>query len=211
MKFAEVSKQYGAVTALDKITLELEEGKITALLGESGAGKSTLGRYLARALGWPFFDIETYYFPDTAGDYPYGTVRTREEVEPLLLADLRASPRCLLAAVKGAYGAEVEGLLTCAVLLDVPKEARLERVRQRSYRKFGDRMGPGGDLHDREEQFFRMVEGRSQGDVEAWLEGTGLPVLRLDAAQETARLAEAVVRFLEARRSPEQFDGEERP
>ncbi len=42
MKFAEVSKQYGAVTALDKITLELEEGKITALLGESGAGKSTL-------------------------------------------------------------------------------------------------------------------------------------------------------------------------
>ena len=181
------------------------------LCGGNGAGKSTLGRYLARALGWPFFDIETYYFPDTAGDYPYGTVRTREEVEPPLLADLRASPRCLLAAVKGAYGAEVEGLLTCAVLLDVPKEARLERVRQRSYRKFGDRMGPGGDLHDREEQFFRMVEGRSQGDVEAWLEGTGLPVLRLDAAQETARLAEAVVRFLEARRSPEQFDGEERP
>ena len=159
------------------------------LCGGNGAGKSTLGRYMARALGWPFFDIETYYFPDTAGDYPYGTVRTREEVEPLLLADLRASPRCLLAAVKGAYGAEVEGLLTCAVLLDVPKEARLERVRQRSYRKFGDRMGPGGDLHDREEQFFRMV----------------------DAAQETARLAEAVVRFLEARRSPEQFDGEERP
>lgn len=155
------------------------------LCGGNGAGKSTLGRYLARALGWPFFDIETYYFPDTAGDYPYGTVRTREEVEPLLLADLRASPRCLLAAVKGAYGAEVEGLLTCAVLLDVPKEARLDLC--------------------------RMVEGRSQGDVEAWLEGTGLPVLRLDAAQETARLAEAVVRFLEARRSPEQFDGEERP
>ena len=44
-----------------------------------------------------------------------------------------------------------------------------------------------------------------------FVEGTGLPVLRLDAAQETARLAEAVVRFLEARRSPEQFDGEERP
>ena len=30
------------------------------LCGGNGAGKSTLGRYLARALGWPFFDIETY-------------------------------------------------------------------------------------------------------------------------------------------------------
>lgn len=181
------------------------------LCGGNGAGKSTLGRYLARALDWPFFDIETYYFPDIGGDYPYRTARTQEEVEALLLADLRANPRCLLAATKGAYGPEVEGLLTCAVLLDVPKEARLERVRQRSYQKFGERMRPGGDLHDREEQFFRMVEGRSQGDVEAWLEGTGLPVLRLDAAQETARLAEAVVRFLEERRSPGHFDKEERP
>lgn len=181
------------------------------LCGGNGAGKSTLGRTLSRVLGWPFFDIEAYYFPDAGGDYPYRTPRTREEVEALLLADLRANPRCLLAAVKGAYGPEVEGLLTCAVLLDVPKEARLERVRRRSYQKFGDRMLPGGDLHDREEQFFRMVEGRSQGDVEAWLEGAGLPALRLDATEETPRLAEAVVRFLEARRSPDQFDREERP
>lgn len=181
------------------------------LCGGNGAGKSTLGRALSRALGWPFFDIETYYFPDTGGDYPYRTARTQEEVQALLLADLRANPHCILAAVKGAYGAEVEALLTCAVLLDVPKAARLERVRRRSYQKFGDRMLPGGDLHDREEQFFRMVEGRSQGDVEAWLEGTGLPVLRLDAAEETPRLAEAVVRFLEARRSPDHFDREDRP
>ena len=181
------------------------------LCGGNGAGKSTLGRTLSRALGWPFFDIEAYYFPDAGGDYPYRTARTQEEVEPLLLADLRSHPRCLLAAVKGAYGAEAEGLLTCAVLLDVPKEARLERVRQRSYQKFGDRMRPGGDLHDREERFFRMVEGRSQGDVEAWLEQTGLPALRLDGTRETARLAEAVARFLEARRSLDHSGREARP
>lgn len=181
------------------------------LCGGNGAGKSTLGRTLARVLGWPFFDIETYYFPETGGNYPYRTGRTREEVEPLLPGDLRATPRCVLAAVKGDYGPEVEGLLTCAVLLDVPKEARLERVRRRSHLKFGDRMLPGGDLHGREEQFFRMVEGRSQGDVEAWLERTGLPALRLDGTEETVRLTEAVVRFLEERGSLERFDREDCP
>ena len=181
------------------------------LCGGNGAGKSTLGRRLAERLGWPFFDIETYYFPAAGADDPYEAPRTREEAAGLLLADLRSHPRCLLAAVKGAYGAEAEGLLTCAVLLDVPKEARLERVRQRSYQKFGDRMLPGGGLYEQEERFFRMVEGRSQGDVEAWLERTGLPVLRLDGTRETARLAEAVARFLEARRSLDHSDREARP
>lgn len=169
------------------------------LCGGNGAGKSTLGRRLAGELGWPFFDIETYYFPDAGADYPYGTVRTRAEVTGLLLADLRAHSRCILAAVKGDYGPEVEGLLTCAVLLSAPKELRLERVRRRSYQKFGDRMRPGGDLYAREEGFFRMVEGRPRGDVEAWLETADIPVLRVDAAEDPERIAAAVVRFLKAR------------
>lgn len=41
MKLIGVTKRYGEKTALDGIDFELEEGKITAVLGESGAGKST--------------------------------------------------------------------------------------------------------------------------------------------------------------------------
>ncbi len=47
MKLVGVSKRYGARVALEKIDLELEEGKITAVLGESGAGKTTLLNVLA--------------------------------------------------------------------------------------------------------------------------------------------------------------------
>lgn len=42
MKLVNVTKRYQSKTALEGIDLTLEEGKITAILGESGAGKTTL-------------------------------------------------------------------------------------------------------------------------------------------------------------------------
>ena len=42
MIFSHVTKQYRSVRALDDLSLTIEEGRITAVLGESGAGKTTL-------------------------------------------------------------------------------------------------------------------------------------------------------------------------
>lgn len=42
-----VCKKYGRITALDHVSLALNEGGITAVLGESGAGKTTLLNVLA--------------------------------------------------------------------------------------------------------------------------------------------------------------------
>jgi len=47
IKLKNVTKNYGSLKVLDDITLELEDGKITCIIGGSGTGKSTLLNVLA--------------------------------------------------------------------------------------------------------------------------------------------------------------------
>ena len=44
LELHEITKQFGRVVALDKVSLNVRRGRITALLGENGAGKTTLMR-----------------------------------------------------------------------------------------------------------------------------------------------------------------------
>ena len=68
-------------------------------------------------------------------------------------------------------------------MIDVPKDIRLQRVKNRSYQKFGNRMLPGGDLHEQEEEFFHFVESRKEEDVEEWLQSLSCPIIRVDGTR----------------------------
>ena len=133
--------------------------------GGNGAGKSTLGKELARALGYVFMDVEDYYFPSDDRDNKYEIVRAREEVNELLFADMKRHQRFILASVKGNFAENVREMFDCAVYVHVPKEIRMQRVFDRSYQQFGNRMLPGGDLHAQEQRFFDMVRERAENEV----------------------------------------------
>lgn len=153
------------------------------ICGLNGAGKSTLGKALAEKLQFYFIDIEDLYFPKTDSGYIYASPRTFGEVEELLLHEVKTHENFILASVKGDYGEAVSSFLEYIILLVVPRDIRLQRVRNRSFQKFGNRMLPGGDLYEREESFFDMVQSRAEDTVEEWAKSLELPVIRVDGTK----------------------------
>lgn len=154
--------------------------------GLNGSGKSTLGKALAEKLNFHFIDNEDLYFPKTDPDYLFASPRTRGEVEKLLLGEIKAHENFVFASVKGDYGDAVLPYFQYAVLLDVPKDIRIRRVRNRSLQKFGDRALPGGDLYEREETFLNLVKSRAENLVEEWVRCLCCPVIRVDGTKPVA-------------------------
>ncbi len=151
--------------------------------GLNGAGKSTLGKALAEKLHFYFIDSEDLYFSQTDENYIYAGSRTREEAEELLFSKLGEHENFVFASVKGDYGKNGVPFFQYAVLIDVPKDIRLQRVKNRSFQKFGNRMLAGGDLYEREEGFFDMVQSRAEDTVEKWIRSCGCPVIRVDGTK----------------------------
>ncbi|MCM1231878.1 MAG: AAA family ATPase [Ruminococcus flavefaciens] len=167
--------------------------------GLNGCGKSTLGRALADALGFHFIDNEDLYFPKTDPDNPFASPRSQDEVARLLLEEAKTHENFVFSSVRGNYGAEILPYYRYAVLLAVPKEIRMQRIRDRSFRKFGSRALPGGDLYPQEKAFFDMAEARSEDYAEKWLSTLFCPILRVDGTGSVAEKLDLILRWLKGR------------
>lgn len=160
-------------------------GKGILVCGLNGSGKSTLGKALAKELGLHFIDNEDLFFARTGEHQPYTNPRSRKEAQALFAEEVRGHDRFVFAAVRGDYAEDLYDLYQYVVLLEVPKEIRMQRVRDRSFRKFGRRMLPGGDLFAQEEAFFEFVKKRPEDYVRKWVESLKCPVIRLDGTKTT--------------------------
>ena len=150
------------------------------ICGLNGCGKSTLGRLLAERLGYRFIDNEDLFFPKDDPSYLYSAPRSKEEVVRHLEELIEKDRRFVFAAVKGDYGDKLPDFLEHVVLIEVPKEVRGRRVRDRSYQKFGDRVLPGGDLYETEQNWYALTDSRPDDYVTQWLDTLSCPVIHID-------------------------------
>ena len=153
------------------------------ICGLNGCGKSTLGRALAEKIGFHFIDNENLYFTRASIDEPYNNPKSRVDVERLLIEEVGRYPDFVFAAVKGDYGKDMIPMYDYIVMMEVSKNVRARRVRNRSFQKFGNRMLIGGDLYNQEEAFFQMVDSRQDDYVETWLQTMNCPIIRVDGTK----------------------------
>ena len=57
-------------------------------------------------------------------------------------------------------------------------------------------MRPGGDLFEKEQGFFQMVEARPPRQVEDWLETLSLPILQVDGLRPPEENARRILDFV---------------
>lgn len=161
--------------------------------GLNGSAKSTLGKALAEKLNFHFIDNEDLFFPKTDKQYPYASPRTREEAKGLLLREIKAHENFVFASVTGNYGNEIYPFFQYAVLIDVAKVVRMQRVKNRSFQKFGERMLPGGDLYEQEENFFDFVRSRAENAAEEWAASLSCPIIRIDGTKPIEESLEIII------------------
>lgn len=153
------------------------------ICGLNGAGKSTLGKALAEKLQFHFIDNEDLYFPKTDSSYIYAYSRNREEVEKLLLDEIKVHEKFVFTSVIGDYREEIRFMFQFIILISLPRDIRIQRVKNRSFQKFGSRILPGGDLYEHEEQFLDFVKARPENLAEEWVKSMDCPVIRIDGTK----------------------------
>ena len=153
------------------------------ICGLNGCGKSTLGKALAQELDFHFIDNEYLFFSRTNENQPYSNPRTREDAEILFAHEVREHKNFVFASVTGDYADDPNNLYQYVILINVPKEIRMQRVRNRSFMKFGKRMLQGGDLFESEEAFFEYIEKRPEDHVENWIKTLNCAVIRVDGTK----------------------------
>ena len=169
------------------------------ICGLNGVGKSTFGKVFADRMGYEFIDNEDLFFPKTDSSYEFAASRTKEEAIQLLENRIADNDRFIFAAVRGDYGDKLTAALDCIVLIDAPKQIRSHRVRERSFRKFGERILAGGDLFDQENRWFSLTDSRPENYVTSWLETVTCPIIRIDGTLPVEDNADYLISVLTER------------
>ena len=157
------------------------------VFGANGSGKTTLGRELARILNFKHMDIEDYYFRKS--EIPYTNARSQEECIELMLYDIKKHRTFVISAVTGGFGETVPQFYKLAVLISVPKEIRMARIKRREIERFGDRVLEGGDMYEQWQKFHDFVASRPLERIEKWAETLMCPILRIDGTKDYRKTA----------------------
>ncbi len=154
---------------------------VILVCGLNGVGKSTFAKAFAKELGYCFVDIEDVYFSKQDNpNYPYEKSRSYDEVVSILNDVAGKEENIVLASVTGHFGDAFISRIRCAIYIEVPRAIRLQRVRDRSYKRLGEKSCAGGEFYEQIKSFQTFCESRDEQLVKNWLCNISCPVIQVD-------------------------------
>lgn len=126
------------------------------ITGGPGSGCSSTALLVAEMLGLPVYDSDEFFHKPT--NPPFQEQYSKEERWQLATEHLCGDSGWVLAGSVSTW--ELPHLsLTHAILLDMGKEVRMQRLLEREQSRFGTRILPGGDMHEEHELFMPWAAG----------------------------------------------------
>ncbi|WP_310542083.1 hypothetical protein [Phenylobacterium sp.] len=171
------------------------------IVGASGSGTTTLGAALAQAMDVPHQDSDHFFWLPT--EPPFTTQRPQPERAALLSAAVPANESWVLSGSLLSWGLEVVGRLDLVVFLYLDPEIRMARSLARERLRYGDRIEPGGDMHEAHVKFMTWSRGyddgsnggRSLASHRSWLSTLTCPVLEITDAPSVEESVRRVLAF----------------
>lgn len=169
------------------------------IVGASGSGTTTLGGALAKALNIRHFDSDAYFWTPT--EPPFTTPRPSDERDRMVRADLDHAGDWVLSGSALKWNAGLDALYDLVVFLRIDPQLRMDRILAREAARYGARIAPGGDMHEKSQEFIAWArsydsagpERRSLVAHEAWLATLAAPVIRLDSNAPVDELVARVI------------------
>ena len=157
------------------------------VFGSNGSGKTTLGRELACILDFKHMDHEDYAFKES--EVPYSNQRSDVECIELMLADIEKHRSFVISAVTGNFGDKTPSFYELAIFISTPVRIRRERIKQRAYHRYGERILEGGDMYKQHLKFVDFATSRSLSPIEQWAEILTCPVIYVNGTDDCRQIA----------------------
>lgn len=168
--------------------------KVIHILGASGSGTTTLGKAISDNMGYSHLDSDDYFW------FPTDPKEGNSRRQRLLQDDIKQAEKCVISGSFCGWGDIFIPLFDLVIFVEAPTEIRIERLKEREYRKFGDRIMPGGDMYNNHIEFIEWAgkydtagfEQRSRIFHMDWLKHITCPIINVDGTTPLNELVKQI-------------------
>lgn len=169
------------------------------IFGASGSGASTLGQELSKQLPHINFDGDDYFWSEK-----YTEQRETIERIDLLTKDLSEYNEWILSGAICGWGNGLIPNFDLVIFLYVPKEIRLQRLKEREIRRYGEDVLPGGSRYEQSKAFLNWaslyddggLEVRSKVLHERWMSNLTCPILRIEGNHTISERVNIILEYV---------------